>query len=118
MTHYDRTTILSRFAREGTFTLHLAPEDTAYDPETGDTLLGDFVVHYYPGTFPGTAYRATIVAPFGREVRECPGCHLPVIVSRDGETRTVHTVHHHEGLDESRALCSGSLADVTAAVPT
>lgn len=116
MTHYDSDAIFDRFARQDSFTLHLDREDTAHDPETGDTLLGGVVVHYYLGHFPGTAYRATIVAPYGREVRECPGCHLPVIVTRDSETRTVHTVHHHEGLDEYAPMCPGSLADVTAAV--
>ena len=72
MTHHDRATIMYRLRTEGSFTLHLAPDDTAWEPEAGDTLLGGVVVHYYPGTFPGTAYRATIVAPYGREVRECP----------------------------------------------
>lgn len=113
MTHHDRATILDRLHVEGAFTLHLATGDTAWDPETGDTLLGGVVVHYHRGTFPGTAYRATIVAPYGREVRECPVCHLPVIVGRDSETRTIRTVHHHADLNEYNPLCAGSLADVT-----
>lgn len=114
--NHDRATILHRTLTEGAFTLHLAPGDTAYDPETGDTILGGVVVYFHRGEFPGTAYRATIVAPYGREVRECPGCHLPVIVSRDSETRTIHTVYHHESLDETKPTCSGSVADVTEAV--
>lgn len=111
--HHDRATILERFAREQRFTITLDHGDTAWDPETGDTLLGGVIVHYRWGTFPGTAYRAIIVGTSDREVRDCPVCDVPVIVSRDGERAVVYTVHHHINLDESRELCPGSLADVT-----
>lgn len=58
--HYTRDDILARFREGDSFTLDLAPDDTAWDPETGDTLIGGVIVHYARGEFPGPPHTATI----------------------------------------------------------
>ena len=60
MTHHSKEQILDRFRESDRFTLDLAPDDTAWDPETGDTLIGGVIVHFFRGTFPGTPYCARI----------------------------------------------------------
>lgn len=54
--HYGRDEILPRLYRGETFTLDLAPGETAWDPETGDTLLGPSTWVYRPGAFSGPAF--------------------------------------------------------------
>jgi hypothetical protein len=59
--HYTREQIAARFREVDSFVLVLGPDDRAYDPETGDTLLGGVTVRYARGEFPGPSYTATIV---------------------------------------------------------
>jgi hypothetical protein len=61
--HYTREQIAARFREVDEFVLILGPDDRAYDPETGDTLLGGVTVRYARGEFPGPAYTATIERP-------------------------------------------------------
>lgn len=60
--HHTREEILARFDRGEAFVVELGETDTTWDPETGDTLLGDVVakVTYSRGTFPGATFRASI----------------------------------------------------------
>lgn len=58
--HYTRGDITRLFAESGQFTVHLAHDDTAWDPETGDTLLGPAVIEYDRGEFPGPEHTASI----------------------------------------------------------
>jgi hypothetical protein len=63
MASHDRTEILTRFDTlppGQSFTVELGRDDTAYDVETGDTLLGPATVTYSWGEFPGTARRALV----------------------------------------------------------
>jgi hypothetical protein len=61
MPHFSRDDFL-RIVRNDQlpYVLSLDANDTAYDPETGDTLLGGVTVTYDRGTFPGPTYIATI----------------------------------------------------------
>lgn len=60
-THHTREQIMERFRDRDSFTITLDADDTAYDPETGDTLLGGVSIRYSVGEFPGPSYTAMIL---------------------------------------------------------
>lgn len=60
MTHHDRDAILARFREADRFVIDLAHGDTAWDPETGDSLLGPARITFARGGFPGPALTAAI----------------------------------------------------------
>lgn len=59
--YYDREAILRRFSEADEFVIELGPNDTAWDPETGDTLLGGHSVRFHRGEFPGPPRLATLL---------------------------------------------------------
>ena len=59
--YYGSSEILGRLSRSwDPFVIELGPDDSAWDPETGDTLLGGVRITYARGTFPGPSLTATI----------------------------------------------------------
>lgn len=59
--HYSRDELLPRLLRGEAFTLELQDGETAWDPETGDSLIGPSTWVYRAGTFPGPGFICTRV---------------------------------------------------------